>query len=49
MYLLWFAEQPWPLSLTIKQLVLELFTMLVLGTLAAMLYRQPAADTSPQL
>jgi len=39
MYLLWFAEQPWPLSLTIKQLVLELFTMLVLGTFTAMLYR----------
>jgi hypothetical protein len=49
MYLLWFAEQPWPLSLTIKQLALELFTMLVLGTFAAMLYRQPAGDTSPQL
>lgn len=49
MYLLWFAEQPWPLSLTIKQLVLELFTMLVLGTLTAMLYRQPVGDTSPQL
>jgi hypothetical protein len=49
MYLLWFAEQPWPLSLTIKQLALELFTMLVLGTFAAMLYRQPASDTSPQL
>jgi hypothetical protein len=39
MYLLWFAEQPWPLSLTIKQLVLELFTMLVLGTFTAMLTR----------
>jgi hypothetical protein len=49
MYLLWFAEQPWPLSLTIKQLVLELFTMLVLGTLTAMLSRQPVGDTSPQL
>jgi hypothetical protein len=49
MYLLWFAEQPWPLSLTIKQLVLELFTMLVLGTLVAMLYRQPAPETDAQL
>lgn len=45
MYLLWFAEQPWPLSLTIKQLALELFTMIVLGTLTAMLYRnQPAPN-----
>ena len=49
MYLLLFAEQPWPLSLTIKQLALELFTMLVLGTLAAMLYRQPATETDAQL
>lgn len=49
MYLLWFAEQPWPLTLTIKQLVLELFMMLVLGTLTAMLYRQPATETDAQL
>lgn len=48
MYLLWFAEQPWPLSLTIKQLVLELFTMLVLGTLTAMAYR-PAPPVNAQL
>ena len=45
MYLLWFAEQPWPLSLTIKQLALELFTMLVLGTFTSMLYR--AANDRP--
>lgn len=43
MYLLWFAEQPWPLSLTIKQLALELFTMLVLGTLTSILYRPTPA------
>ncbi|MGH7521975.1 MAG: hypothetical protein ACREMI_11925 [Gemmatimonadales bacterium] len=49
MYLLWFAEQPWPLSLTIKQLVLELFTMVVLGTLAAMILRQPATAENHQL
>ena len=45
MYLLWFAEQPWPFSLTIKQLALELFTMLVLGTLTAILYRPGSVDT----
>lgn len=45
MYLLWFAEQPWPFSLTIKQLGFDLFTMLVLGTLTAMVYR-PAAQGS---
>ena len=48
MYLLWFAEQPWPLSLTIKQVVLDLFTMLVLGTLTSMLYK-PAPSDSHQL
>jgi hypothetical protein len=49
MYMVWFAEQPWPFSLMIKQLVLELFTMLVLGTLVAMLYRAPAGDFSHEL
>lgn len=44
MYLLWFAEQPWPFSLTIKQLVLDLFTMLVLGTLTSMLYKPAPSD-----
>lgn len=48
MYLLWFAEQPWPLSLTIKQVVLDLFTMLVLGTLTSMLYK-PAPPENHQL
>jgi len=47
MYLLWFAEQPWPLSLTVKQLALELVTMLVLGTLCAILYR-PIPNPHPQ-
>lgn len=44
MYLLWFAEQPWPLSLTIKQVVLDLFTMLVLGTLTSMAYKPAPAE-----
>jgi hypothetical protein len=48
MYLLWFAEQPWPLSLTLKQLGLDLFTMLVLGTLTAMLYRSPIPSPGPR-
>lgn len=48
MYLLGFAEQPWPLSLTIKQLALELLTMLVLGTLTSMIYT-PALPDSHQL
>jgi len=44
MYLLWFTEQPWPFTLTLKQLGLELFTMMVLGTLTAMLYRPGSTD-----
>lgn len=46
MYLLGYAEQPWPGSLTVKQLVLELVTMLVLGTLASMIYRKPEITNS---
>ncbi|PYO93937.1 MAG: hypothetical protein DMD62_07580 [Gemmatimonadetes bacterium] len=44
MYLLWFAEQPWPFSLTLRQLGFDLFTMLVLGTLTAMVYRPSRAE-----
>jgi len=44
MYLLWFAEQPWPFSLTLKQLGFDLFTMLVLGTLTALVYRPAPAE-----
>ena len=34
MYLLWFAEQPWPSSLLVKQLPLELIAFLTLGLVA---------------
>lgn len=34
MYLLWFSEQPWPSSLLVKQLPLELVNFLVLGLIA---------------
>ncbi|HXF95163.1 MAG TPA: hypothetical protein VNI61_03565 [Gemmatimonadales bacterium] len=37
MYLLWYAEQPWPGSLPVKQLPLEFAAMVVLGLLAARL------------
>ena len=39
MYLLWFAEQPWPSSLLVKQLPLELLTFLILGTVAGSIVR----------
>jgi len=37
MYLLWFAEQPWPGSLPAKQLPLELGATIALGLVAAKL------------
>jgi hypothetical protein len=36
-FLLWYAEQPWPGSLVLKQLPLELLAMLALGVVAARL------------
>jgi hypothetical protein len=39
MYLIWFADQPWPFALTVKQIALDLVGMLILGTLTAKLYR----------
>ena len=45
MWLLWFAEEPWPGGLVIKQLGLELPSALVLGTLVAAMYRPAVATT----
>jgi len=42
MYVLWYAEQPWPGRLVVKQLPLELVAMVVLGTLAARLVSGPS-------
>lgn len=44
LWLLWYAEQPWPGSLVTKQLVLELASSMILGmTIAAVARRsQPA-------
>ena len=39
MYLLWFAEQPWPSSLLVKQLPLELIAFLILGVVAGAIVR----------
>ena len=41
MYLLWFAEQPWPSSLLVKQLPLELITFLILGAVAGSIVKRP--------
>jgi hypothetical protein len=45
MYLLWFAEQPWPGRLPAKQLPLELAAMVVLALVAATLV--PAEGARP--
>lgn len=44
MYLLWFAEQPWPSSLLVKQLPLELVTFLILGAVAGAIVRRRPAE-----
>jgi hypothetical protein len=39
LWLIWFAEQPWPNTLVVKQLVLELASSLVVGVTIAALAR----------
>lgn len=39
LWLLWFAEQPWPNRLVVKQLVLELASSLIVGVTIAALAR----------
>jgi hypothetical protein len=41
-WLLWFAEQPWPDSLVVKQLALELVSALIVGVTIALIARRPA-------
>ena len=43
LYLLWYAEQPWPDSLVVKQLGLELLASLAIGLTIAFVSRVPAA------
>ena len=42
LWMLWYAEQPWPGMLLVKQLALELAAMLALGAVAGALYRGAA-------
>jgi hypothetical protein len=42
LYLLWYAEQPWPGDLVVKQLGLELLSSLAIGLTIAFVSRQPA-------
>jgi hypothetical protein len=50
LWLLWYAEQPWPDALVVKQLSLELISSLILGLVVAALARPQlyhALETSP--
>lgn len=43
LWLLWYAEQPWPGSLVVKQLALELMSALALGVVVAAIARRSIA------
>jgi hypothetical protein len=44
LWLLWYAEQPWPDTLVVKQLSLELVSSLILGLVVAALARPAVYD-----
>ena len=47
LWLLWYAEQPWPGELVIKQLVLELISSMILGvTISAVMSQRQAGPTA---
>jgi hypothetical protein len=41
LWLLWYAEQPWPGNLVLKQLALELVSSLIIGVTIAVVMRLP--------
>ena len=45
LWLLWYAEQPWPDSLVLKQLVLELISSLLIGLTVAMMSGVSSRET----
>jgi hypothetical protein len=47
LYMLWYAEQPWPDSLVVKQLGLELLSSLAIGLTIALVSRLPARHVVP--
>jgi hypothetical protein len=42
LWLLWYAEQPWPGALVVKQLLLELASALILGVVVTAMVRRAA-------
>jgi hypothetical protein len=49
LWLLWFAEQPWPNGLVLKQLALELVSSLLVGMTIALCARGSARGTAATL
>ena len=48
LWLIWYAEQPWPGSLVVKQLGLELVASIVVGLTIAAVLRSQASTAAPQ-
>jgi len=48
LWLIWYAEQPWPDSLILKQLGLELLSSLAIGLTIAVVSRLPARRDAPR-
>ena len=49
LWLLWYAEQPWPGALVVKQLGLELLSSLIVGITIAVVAGQPARRAAESL
>jgi hypothetical protein len=48
LWLIWYSEQPWPDSLIVKQLGLELMSSLAIGLTIALVSRLPARQVVPR-
>lgn len=48
LWMIWYAEQPWPDSLIVKQLGLELLSSLAIGLTIAFVSRLPARHAAPR-
>ena len=49
LYLIWYAEQPWPDTLILKQLALELLSSLAIGLTIAFVSRLPSRPVGPHI
>jgi hypothetical protein len=49
LWLIWYAEQPWPDDLVVKQLGLELIASLAIGLTIALVSRPPERQVAPSV